>query len=325
MAGVTLRGGPVVSESGSAGWTARGGAAFQETASGGATYTLTAATGSFSLTGNATGLTVARQITAASGGFTLTGNSAALTAARLLTAATGTFTLTGNAADLIYTPSGGYTYTLTAASGSFSLTGNATGLTAARVLAADSGSIVLTGNATGLNRGYPLTAASGAFTLTGNAAVLKADRLLTAASGSFVLTGNAATISQPGVLGAPLLQGIRILNIDTAADIMVMMVDSSDHITAVSGLTLTCELSKNCGAFTAITPTITEIGYGWYKVALTASDIDTEGDLILHVSATGADPSEVMCRVGYLHADIRYVRGQLVDGTGSESDPWGPV
>ena len=122
-------------------------------AGGGATYTLTAATGSFTLTGNAAALSAARKMTAADGSFTLTGNATGLTVARKLIADTGVFTLTGNAANLVYTPVGGPTYTLTASGGSFTVSENTTGLYVARKLAADTGAFTLTGNSAMLMHG----------------------------------------------------------------------------------------------------------------------------------------------------------------------------
>lgn len=133
--------------------------------------------------------TNAYTMTAASGSFTLTGNAAALTAQRKLAAATQSFTLTGNAARLARG------YTLAASSGTFTLTGQAAALTAARKMAAASGTFTLTGNAAGLAAARKLTASSASFTLTGQDAGLKAARVLTAASGSFALTGNDATLT----------------------------------------------------------------------------------------------------------------------------------
>lgn len=114
--------------------------------SGGPTYTLTAQTGTFSLTGNNATLRVARKITCNTGTFTLTGVNTTLKVGRKLTCTTGNFTLTGNSANLVYTPTGGPTYTLIAQSGSFSLTGNNANLLVSRKLIASTGVFVLTGN-----------------------------------------------------------------------------------------------------------------------------------------------------------------------------------
>lgn len=86
-------------------------------AGGGPTYTLSAAKGTFTLTGNAAGLTAARLLTAAKGEFTLTGISATLARGYPLTADKGTFGLTGNAATFART------YVLPAESGAFVLNG----------------------------------------------------------------------------------------------------------------------------------------------------------------------------------------------------------
>lgn len=75
------------------------------------------------------------------------------------------------------------------------------------------------------------------------------------------------------------------------------MVDETDHVTGMAGLTLTITASKNGGAFASITPTVTDRSNGWYSLALTSSHTDTIGDLGLHITATGADPSDVLFQV----------------------------
>lgn len=74
---------------------------------------------------------------------------------------------------------------------------------------------------------------------------------------------------------------------------MVFMTSSTDHVTGATGLTLTITASKDGGAFGSITPTVTERGSGWYNLALTTSHTDTDGDLALHITAAGADPSDL--------------------------------
>ena len=90
---------------------------------------------------------------------------------------------------------------------------------------------------------------------------------------------------------------MRNLDKDTAANVMVLMTDATDHVTGKAGLTLTITLSKDGGAFGAITPTVTERGSGWYAIALTAAHTDTLGDLALHITGSGADPSDVLLLV----------------------------
>lgn len=157
----------------------------------------------------------------------------------------------------------------------------------------------------------------------------------------------------------------------TAKNVMLLMVDSADHITGKTGLTLTITASKDGAAFASISPTVTERGDGWYSVALTASHTDTLGDLALHITGTAADPADMVLLVeagatdadvssrlatagytapdnatiaaialytdsiesrlpaalvgGRMDANVGAVNGLVVDGAGTEADPWGPV
>lgn len=100
------------------------------------------------------------------------------------------------------------------------------------------------------------------------------------------------------------------------------MVDSTDHVTGKTGLTLTITASKDGAAFASISPTVTELANGWYKVALTSSHTDTVGDLALHITGTGADPSDFPCQVN-APVNIAAINGTIINGNGS-STPWGP-
>lgn len=78
---------------------------------------------------------------------------------------------------------------------------------------------------------------------------------------------------------------------------MILMVQTSDHITGLAGLTLTITASKDGAAFASITPTVTDRGNGWYNLALTTSHTDTLGDLALHVTGAAADPTDIVDEV----------------------------
>lgn len=92
----------------------------------------------------------------------------------------------------------------------------------------------------------------------------------------------------------------------TAKNVMVLLVDSTDHITGKAGLTLTITASKDGGAFASIAPTVTERGSGWYALALTTAHTDTLGDLALHITGTAADPADMVLLVeaGSTDADV---------------------
>ena len=84
-----------------------------------------------------------------------------------------------------------------------------------------------------------------------------------------------------------------MLKQSTARNLMVFLTASSDHVTGLTGATLTITASKNGAAFGSITPTVTERGDGWYSLALTTSHTDTLGDLVVHVTAASADPIDL--------------------------------
>lgn len=83
----------------------------------------------------------------------------------------------------------------------------------------------------------------------------------------------------------------------SAQPLMFMMVDSADHIAAKTGLSPTVTISKAGASFASPSGAVSEVGSGWYKVAGNATDSNTLGPLVLHATATGADPSDVCYHV----------------------------
>src|ERR1043166_70905 len=76
-----------------------------------------------------------------------------------------------------------------------------------------------------------------------------------------------------------------------------LMVDSSDHVSAKTGLTVTANISKAGAAFGAAGGAVAEIANGWYKVSLNTTDTNTLGDLAYHCTATGADNTDFVDQV----------------------------
>jgi hypothetical protein len=117
-----------------------------------------------------------------------------------------------------------------------------------------------------------------------------------------------------------------LLKQSTARNRTILMVDSSDHITGKSGLTLTIGASKNGAAFASIIPTVTDLGNGFYKLALTSAHTDTLGDLALHVTGTGADPTDLVDNVVALlpgdAVNVGSINGTAVIGAGTSGDKW---
>lgn len=182
-------------------------------------YVLTAAVGSYALTGIGPTLKYGHRLVSAAGAHTLTGVAATLTKSGInstqypaplpslssllsgasgigfLTASPGTFTLSGTAAVLTKGVA------LSAASGTFVATG-APALRDMQVTASGSAYAISGSPATLTATHLPLTAAAGAYVLTGQAAALisQSDKIMLGGTGAYVLTGVAATFSYPRVL-----------------------------------------------------------------------------------------------------------------------------
>jgi hypothetical protein len=79
----------------------------------------------------------------------------------------------------------------------------------------------------------------------------------------------------------------------TTYPIAFLMVSNVDHVTPVTGAAPTVTVSKNGGAFGAAAGAVTEIGNGWYALTGNAGDRNTLGELLIHATATGADPVDM--------------------------------
>jgi len=105
---------------------------------------------------------------------------------------------------------------------------------------------------------------------------------------------------------------IKVLKKSTSTVITILMVDESDHITGKTGLSagLTIYASKAGGAPAVITPTVTELSAanvpGVYALTLTADHVNTLGDLQLHITGSGADPTDLWFTVSTMLIDDVY-------------------
>lgn len=88
-----------------------------------------------------------------------------------------------------------------------------------------------------------------------------------------------------------------LLKVSTARNVLILLVGSADHITGLASATLTITASKDGAAFASITPTVTDLGSGWYNLALTTTHTNTKGTFALHITATSADPTDVLHEV----------------------------
>ncbi len=81
---------------------------------------------------------------------------------------------------------------------------------------------------------------------------------------------------------------------DTTKKLLFVMYDSTDHVTPKTGLTPSVQISKNGAAFANGGGTVSELGSGWYVYTFAAADVDTLGPLAVKITATGADPVNVV-------------------------------
>ncbi len=79
---------------------------------------------------------------------------------------------------------------------------------------------------------------------------------------------------------------------DATYPLFFLMVDSTDHVTGKTGLSPTVTISKNGGSFASPSGAVTEVGNGVYKIAGNATDSNTVGELWIHATGTGADPTD---------------------------------
>lgn len=166
----------------------------------GGLYTLTAQSGSYTISGQQATLLRHRNLTVSAGTYNITGQSVNITysptaAVYTLTAQAGSYSLTGLSATLLKSK------LLSTSSGSYSITGNSATISKNRVLTATSGSYTITGSSTTLTYVpltpvYTLTAQTGVYNITGQTAQLLRHRLLTTSAGSYVYTGQNITINK---------------------------------------------------------------------------------------------------------------------------------
>jgi hypothetical protein len=113
--------------------------------------------------------------------------------------------------------------------------------------------------------------------------------------------------------------GYLLKQSSTTRSLLFLMVDSGDHLTGKTGLSLTVTLSKNGASFAAPSGAVSEVGSGWYKVAGNATDSNTLGPLLLHATASGADPCDDRFEVVAFDPDTTGAGGLPVVGTGTNN------
>ena len=97
-------------------------------------------------------------------------------------------------------------------------------------------------------------------------------------------------------------------------DLFVQMVDASDYATPKTGLTLTTQIVKaGESSYSNISGSSSEIGNGTYKISLATGDLDTEGEAMLKVTATGAVTQYVAFQVVQLLNEVHLTKAALAN------------
>lgn len=97
-------------------------------------------------------------------------------------------------------------------------------------------------------------------------------------------------------------------------DLFLQMVDESDPFTGKTGLSLVVQMVKAGGsAYAAVEGSVTEIGSGTYRIRLAVADLDTDGEAMLRITATGALHQFVpICVVDWMD-EIHLAKAALVN------------
>ena len=123
------------------------------------------------------------------------------------------------------------------------------------------------------------------------------DAVLAAGADSAVVMLKGATNMAPLLLeiqlsSVDLNSSIRLVKNTALTNFEFVMIDSSDHVTPKTGLTVTATRSIDGAAFGAATNVVAEVANGIYKLDLSAADMN--GDVItFRFAATGAQDTMV--------------------------------
>lgn len=91
---------------------------------------------------------------------------------------------------------------------------------------------------------------------------------------------------------------------NSATQVLTFLIMATDHLTGATGQTPVVRFSKNgATAFASATQTVTEMQYGWYKLTLATNNVDTMGELAVHVTATKGDDGDEKHYVGPIGAN----------------------
>lgn len=190
-------------------------------------FTITADSGSYSISGTAANLQQGYEVVADGGSYAINGTNATISKGQTLTADGGSYAISGTDATLFYNQEiaaesgsysiGGtdanleYSYRIDAESGSYSIFGTDANLEHGYVVGAESGSYSISGSDATLTYtpigGYTIVAEAGSYSYGGADAQLEIGYTVEAEAGSYVIAGTDATLTYSGDIEEPSKRG----------------------------------------------------------------------------------------------------------------------
>lgn len=106
---------------------------------------------------------------------------------------------------------------------------------------------------------------------------------------------------------------MSVFIMNSATQAMTFLVVATDHITGATGQSPVVRFSKaGATAFSTATQAVTEMQFGWYKLTLATGNVDTMGELAVHVTSTGGDDTDEKHYVGPVSANtIRFASATI--------------
>lgn len=103
---------------------------------------------------------------------------------------------------------------------------------------------------------------------------------------------NISSATTPQALTQTTIQSQGIRKNVALLNFAFLMLDSGDHVSGKTGLTITAQRSLDGAAFAATANAATEVTNGWYKINLNATDLNADV-VALRFTATGADTRNI--------------------------------
>lgn len=130
-------------------------------------------------------------------------------------------------------------------------------------------------------------------TVNGLAAnVITAASIATDAIDADAIAANAVAEIASGLPTLTQINTTRYLKNTASQKVYFTLVDSTDHVTRKTGITVTAQRSLDGAAFGSATGTVTEVGNGVYYHSTSTADINAD-DVVFRFTGTACDPVEL--------------------------------